>query len=253
MASLQRGEPVPASGNITFERVSFGYEKGQTVLRDISFSVAAGASLAVLGPSGAGKTTLLQLLPRFYDPDSGRVRLEGTDLRQLRLRDLRAQIALVPQEPLLLLASIAENIAYGKPGATLEAIEAAARSANADEFIQRLPQRYDTLVGEGAARLSAGEKQRINLARAFLKDAPILLLDEPTSALDVESEALVVDSLAELMRERTALVVAHRLSTIRRVEQVIVLEAGRLVESGSPEQLLQAGGYYARVAGRASE
>jgi ABC-type multidrug transport system fused ATPase/permease subunit len=238
------------SGNVSFNHVSFGYQAGRLVLNDLSFRVAAGESVAILGPSGAGKTTLLQLLPRFYDPVSGAIDLEGADLRELRLKDLRTNIALVPQEPILLLASVAENISYGKPGASQEEVEAAARAANADEFIQKLPRKYETLIGEGAAWLSVGEKQRISLARAFLKDAPILVLDEPTSALDVENEELVVRSLTDLMRSRTTFLVAHRLNTVRSVDRVLVLEAGRLVEAGTPDELLGQGGYYSRVAGR---
>lgn len=236
--ALEKEGLVVARGNISFERVSFGYDPQRLVLHDVSFSVSAGESVAIIGPSGAGKTTLLQLLPRFYDPVAGIVRLEGVDLRDLRLKDLRAQIAVVPQEPILLLASIAENIAYGKPGATPQQIEAAAQAANADGFIKGLPQQYETVVGEGAARLSAGEKQRINLARAFLKDAPILVLDEPTSALDQESEALVVNSLSRLMADRTTLVIAHRLSTVRQVDRILLLEQGRIVKSGTPAQVL---------------
>jgi ABC-type multidrug transport system fused ATPase/permease subunit len=245
----REAEPLPVRGNISFERVSFGYEQGRLVLEDVSFAITAGDSVALIGPSGAGKTTLLQLLPRFYDPASGAVRLEGIDLRQLCLKDLRAQVALVPQEPILLLASLAENIAYGRPGASLAEIQEAARAANADAFIEKLPRKYDTIVGEGSARLSVGEKQRINLARAFLKNAPILVLDEPTSALDAESEALVVNSLDRLMEDRTALLVAHRLSTVREVDRIVVLESGRVLESGTPDQLLRAGGYYARLMG----
>ena len=218
-------------------------------------STTTGASCTVerRKPSGVGKTTLLNLLPRFFDPTGGSIRLEGADLRELRLKDLRAQMALVLQEPLILPSSIAENIAYGKPRATPAEIEAAARAANADSFIAKLPEGYHTLVGEGGVRLSVGERQRLNLARAFLKDAPILLLDEPTSALDAESEALVVASLFKLMAGRTTLMVAHRLTTISKVDKILVLQEGRLVEEGSPAELLAAQGYYARVVGGQAE
>ena len=175
--------------------------------------------------------------------------LEGVDLRDLRLEDLRAQIALVLQEPIILPTTVAENISYGKPQATMEEIEAAAHAAGAAELIEKLPEHYRTIIGDGGARLSVGEKQRINLARAFLKDAPILLMDEPTSALDVESEAQVVASLFALMRGRTTLMVAHRLSTIRRVDKILVVDNGRLTEMGAPEDLLAEQGYYARVVG----
>ena len=239
---------VQARGNLAFNDVTFSYQQGQPILQDLSFRVGTGQSAAIIGPSGVGKTTLLNLLPRFFDPTSGAITLEGVNLRELRVRDLRRHIALVLQEPLLLPASIAENIAYGKPRATRAEIEAAARAANADAFIRKMPDSYATIVGDGGTRLSVGERQRLNLARAFLKDAPILLLDEPTSALDAESEALVVASLFDLMKGRTTLMVAHRLSTIRRVDKVLVLQDGRLLEEGSPDELLERGGYYARVA-----
>jgi ABC-type multidrug transport system fused ATPase/permease subunit len=241
--------PLPVYGNVTYDDVSFGYESSRPVLRQISFKLLAGTSTAIIGPSGAGKTTLLNLLPRFFDPVSGAVLLEGVDLRDLRLEDLRAQIALVLQEPIILPTTVAENISYGKPQATMEEIEAAAHAARADELIEKLPQHYQTIIGDGGARLSVGEKQRINLARAFLKDAPILLMDEPTSALDVESEAQVVASLFALMRGRTTLMVAHRLTTIRRVDKILVVDNGRVTETGAPEDLLAAQGYYARVVG----
>ncbi len=240
-------KPVEISGNITYDEVSFAYEPSRMVLQKVSFTLRAGQSAAIIGPSGAGKTTLLNLLPRFFDPAHGAVLLEGTDLRELRVKELRTQIALVLQEPIILPTTIAENIAYGRANASKDEIEAAALAANAHEFISRMPMRYRTQVGEGGARLSVGERQRINLARAFLKDAPILLMDEPTSALDVESEAQVVESLSELMRGRTTLMVAHRLTTIQRVSKILVLEKGELKEAGPPDELLEAGGYYARV------
>jgi ATP-binding cassette subfamily B protein len=241
--------PLPVYGNVTYDDVSFAYESSRPVLRHISFKLLAGTSAAIIGPSGAGKTTLLNMLPRFFDPESGAVLLEGVDLRDLRVEDLRAQVALVLQEPIILPTTVAENISYGKPGATMEQIEAAAHAARADELIEKLPDHYRTVIGDGGARLSVGEKQRINLARAFLKDAPILLMDEPTSALDVESEAQVVASLFALMRGRTTLMVAHRLTTIRRVDKILVVDNGRLTEMGAPEDLLAEQGYYARVVG----
>ena len=245
--SRRTAATIQAEGNILYEEVSFGYDESRLALSKVSFELRPGQSLAVIGPSGAGKTTLLNLLPRFFDPTSGAVLLEGMDLRQLRVRDLRAQIALVLQEPIILPTTVAENISYGKAGASMSEIEASAHAANAHEFISRLPLRYHTVVGEGGARLSVGERQRINLARAFLKDAPILLMDEPTSALDVESEAQVVDSLAKLMRGRTTLMVAHRLTTIQRVNKILVLESGAIVEFGAPQELLARPSYYARV------
>jgi len=238
-----------ASGAIEFTNVSFSYQKEQPVLRDVSFRIGAGQSAAIIGPSGVGKTTLLNLLPRFFDPTEGAVKLDGADLRGLRLKDLRRQVALVLQEPILLPAGIAENIAYGNPQASRAEIEAAARSANADKFIAKFQNGYDTVVGDGGTRLSVGERQRLNLARAFLKNAPILLLDEPTSALDADSEALVVASLFDLMKGRTTLMVAHRLTTISRVDKILVLQDGRLIQEGSPAELKAKEGYYARVIG----
>src|SRR5499426_1962253 len=241
------GRPLQMYGNVTYDDVSFAYEPARTALHHVSFKLMAGTSAAIIGPSGAGKTTLLNLLPRFFDPSSGAVLLEGIDVRELRLEDLRAQIGLVLQKPIILPTTIAENIAYGKPDATMSEIEAAAHAANASGFIERLPDHYQTVVGDGGAHLSVGERQRINLARAFLKDAPILLMDEPTSALDVESEAQVVASLFALMRGRTTLMVAHRITTIRRVDTILVVENGTLTEMGAPDDLLAEGGYYARV------
>jgi ATP-binding cassette subfamily B protein/subfamily B ATP-binding cassette protein MsbA len=238
---------VKARGEVEFDQVSFSYQPGQPVLQNLSFHLSAGQSAALIGPSGVGKTTLMNLLPRFFDPTQGGVTLDGVDLRDLKLKDLRTQVALVLQEPILLPASIAENIAYGKPGANRAEIEAAARAANADGFIAKFPNGYETVVGDGGTRLSVGERQRLNLARAFLKDAPILLLDEPTSALDADSEAAVVESLFNLMKGRTTLMVAHRLTTISRVDKILVLQDGRLIEEGSPAELKSKPGYYARV------
>src|SRR5882724_7158050 len=232
------GRPLQIYGNVAYDDVSFAYDPSRPALHHVSFKLLAGTSAAIIGPSGAGKTTLLNLLPRFFDPASGAVLLEGTDVRELRLADLRAQIGLVLQQPIILPTTVAENIAYGKPEATMQEIEAAAHAANASGFVAKLPQQYQTAIGDGGAHLSVGEKQRINLARAFLKDAPILLMDEPTSALDVESEAQVVASLFALMRGRTTLMVAHRLTTIQKVNTILVLENGKLTETGSPDELL---------------
>ena len=220
--------PLIIRGHIEFQNVSFAYQPGRPVLRGISFRIEPGESVVIVGPSGAGKTTILHLLPRFFDPDSGAVLLEGVDTRQLRLKEMRRHIALVMQEPILLPGTIAENISFARPGATAEQIESAARAAFAEAFIRQLPQGYETKVGEGAARLSTGEKQRINLARAFLKDAPILLLDEPTGALDAASEAMVHASLQRLMRGRTTLIVAHRATTMQLASRRLTLENGRL-------------------------
>jgi ABC-type multidrug transport system fused ATPase/permease subunit len=244
-AGSQRMKKV--NGEIRFEGVQFGYDPKVPVLRGIDLEIKAHSTIALIGPSGAGKTTLLQLLPRFYDPDSGTVKIDGRDIRDVDLADLRRNVAYVQQEAILLPTSIGENISYGRAGATRAEIEAAARAANCAQFIERLPKGYETIVGEGAARLSIGERQRINLARAFLKNAPILLLDEPTSALDVENEELVLASLRELMRGRTTLIVAHRLATIRNVDWIFVLDQGRLVEQGRPKELLKGEGYYARM------
>jgi ATP-binding cassette subfamily B protein/subfamily B ATP-binding cassette protein MsbA len=231
-------EAVLLEGNLEVDHVYFGYEPNKPVLRDVSLTVRAGESLAIIGPSGSGKTTLLNLVPRFFDVTSGAVRLEGVDVRELRLKDLRANIALVLQEPVLVPGTVAENIAFARPGASLDEIKAAAKAANADEFVKRLPQGYHTLIGEGAAMLSVGERQRLNLARAFLKNAPILLLDEPTSALDDENERLVMASLTQLMSGRTTLIVAHRLTTIEKVDRVLVLQEGRVARLGRPGEVL---------------
>lgn len=242
--------PLVVKGELEFEHTCFSYVSGHPILKDLNFKVKAGESAAIVGPSGAGKSTMLQLVTRFFDPTSGKILLDGVDLRNLKLADLRRNIAFVLQEPLLLPTTIAENIAYGLPAATREEIEASAKAAYADEFIRKLPQGYDTVVGEGAARLSVGEKQRLNLARAFLKDAPILLLDEPTSSLDAENETLIAASLEQLRKGRTTLVVAHRLNTIRNVDHIIVIQDGTLIEEGQPEELMGRQGYIAQHWGK---
>jgi ATP-binding cassette subfamily B protein/subfamily B ATP-binding cassette protein MsbA len=206
-----------------------------------------GEVVGLVGMTGAGKSTLVSLIPRFFDPWEGRVLLDGVDLRELRLRDLRAQVALMLQEPFLLPLTVAENIAYGRPEARREEIEAAARAARAHEFIAQLPRGYDTVVGERGATLSGGERQRLAIARAVLRDAPVLILDEPTAALDLATEALVLEALERLVRGRTTFVIAHRLSTLRRVDRIVVLEEGRIVEQGRPQDLLAARGHYWRL------
>ncbi len=239
--------PKPVSGRIEVENVSFSYDGKRDVLHNISFIANAHESVAIIGPSGTGKTTLLNMLPRFFDPNGGTIKLDGTDLRELSLNDLRSQIGLVLQQPIILQGTIAENIAYGNPDATREQIESAARSANAHAFIERLSQKYETQVGEGADRLSIGEQQRLNLARAFLKNAPVILLDEPTSALDAENEALVMDSLHELMRGRTTFIVAHRPRTIERVDKVLVIDNGVVETFGTLKEVQAASSYYKRM------
>jgi len=220
--------------------VSFEYEdaRGRSTLRHVSFTVAAGQTVAIVGRSGAGKTSLVNLLPRFYDVSGGAILIDGTDIKRVGLASLREQIGMVTQETVLFDDTIARNIAYGRPDASPGAIEAAARAARAHDFILGLPKRYETVIGERGQRLSGGQRQRLAIARALLKDSPILILDEATSALDSESEALVQDALANLMRNRTSFVIAHRLSTIQRADVIIVLERGRIAEVGRHEDLL---------------
>jgi ATP-binding cassette subfamily B protein/subfamily B ATP-binding cassette protein MsbA len=225
---------------VTFENVSFGYEPGRPVLRDINLAVAAGETVALVGATGGGKTTLASLVPRFFDPWQGRVLLDGTDARDLQLRSLRQQVALVLQEPFLLPLSIAENIAYGRPDATREEIIAAAVAANAEEFIRCLPEGYDTVIGERGATLSGGQRQRLAIARALLKDAPILILDEPTSAIDARTETLILEALERLMADRTTFIIAHRLSTIRNADRIVVLQDAVIAEQGRQDDLIAA-------------
>ena len=236
---------VRLEGHVRYERVTFGYERGRPVLKGVSLEAGPGEVLAIVGPTGAGKTTVVNLLVRFFDPSSGRVTVDGHDLRTLRIRSLRQQVAMVLQEPFIFPLSVADNIAYGRPDATRAEIEAAAVAANAEAFIRALPGGFDAVVGERGATLSGGEKQRLSIARALLKDAPILILDEPTSALDARTETLLLDALRRLMRGRTTFVIAHRLSTIRDADRILVLDHGVIVEQGRHAELMTLGGLYA--------
>jgi ATP-binding cassette subfamily B protein len=209
--------------------------------------VSSGEAIAIVGPTGAGKSTLVSLLPRFYDPRDGRISIDGIDIKTLTLRSLREQISIVLQEPLLFSSTVADNIRYGRLDASMNDVVDAATKANAHEFIMRLPQQYDTPLGERGAQLSGGERQRIAVARAFLKNAPILILDEPTSSIDSKTEAVILDALERLMKGRTTFLVAHRLSTLRNVGRIVVLNHGRMVEMGTHEELLKRGGLYRQL------
>jgi ATP-binding cassette, subfamily B, bacterial len=257
MEVLETQEAVPeapgavalerAQGRIELQDLTFSYAPGRPVLESITLSLMPGETLALMGATGAGKSTLASLIPRFIDPQRGRVLLDGHDVRDVTLASLRAQIALVLQEPFLFPMTIADNIAYARPAAHRADVETAARAANAHDFILRLPRGYDTVIGEGGATLSGGERQRVAIARAVLKDAPVLILDEPTSALDVETEAPVLEALEALMKGRTTLIVAHRLSTLRNADRIAMLENGRLSELGSHDSLMALQGAYWRL------
>ena len=239
--------PQALKGEIEFEHVAFAYTEDAPVLKDVSFKINAGQLVGVVGPTGGGKSTIVSLIPRFYDPISGAVKIDGVDVRDYEFSALRDQIGYVLQETVLFEGTVRDNIAYGKKGVTPEEIEAAAKLANADEFIARMPHGYDTMVGERGETLSGGQRQRIGIARAVIRNNPILILDEPTAALDTESERLVIEALERLMKGRTVITIAHRLSTIRDANKIIVLKGGIVAEEGTHDELLAKGGVYAEL------
>jgi ABC-type multidrug transport system fused ATPase/permease subunit len=240
-------DPQPFRGDIEFQNVGFGYSTEAEVLKDVSFQIKAGQMVGIVGPTGSGKSTVVSLIPRFYDPTAGTIKIDETDIRAFKLGGLRNQIAYVLQETVLFRGTVAENIAYGRGGATREEILEAAKLANADEFIAKMPHGYDTMVGDRGDTLSGGQRQRIGIARAIIRDNPILILDEPTAALDTESEQLVIEALERLMKGRTVITIAHRLSTIRDANNILVLKDGVVAEQGTHEELLAKGGEYAEL------
>ena len=240
-------QPLGPRGQISFEDVSFGYDASQPVLKKINLHVAAGKKIAIVGPTGAGKSTLVSLLPRFYDPQSGRVKIDGVDIREFELKSLRQKIAMILQPPLVFPLTIRENIAYGRPDASMQEIISAAQVAQVHEFVEQLPQKYETVVSEQGSSLSEGQKLRLTIARGILLNAPILILDEPTSSVDSETEALIMDGLEQWMADRTTFIIAHRLSTVRQADLILVLRDGHIVEQGTFNELLRRRGPFASL------
>ena len=240
-------DPPPFRGEIAFEHVAFGYDPAVPVLHDISFTISPGQMVGIVGPTGSGKSTIVSLIPRFRDPDAGQITIDGVDIRDYKLRGLRSQIGFVLQDTVLLRGTVRSNIAFGRPDATEDEIIEAAKLANAHEFITRMPQGYDSPVGERGTTLSGGQRQRIGIARALIRDNPILILDEPTAALDAESEHLVIEAIERLMTGRTVITIAHRLSTLRSADKIIVIQDGVVVEDGTHQELLDLHGVYAQL------
>ena len=240
-------DPPPFRGEITFDHVSFGYDAAVPVLRDVSFTIGPGQMVGIVGPTGSGKSTLVSLIPRFRDLDAGHIKIDGVDICDYKLHGLRCQIGFVLQDTVLLRGTVRDNIAFGRPDATDDEIVQAAKLANADEFITRMPDGYDSRVGDRGMTLSGGQRQRMGIARALIRDNPVLILDEPTAALDAESEELVIEALERLMEGRTVITIAHRLSTLRNAEKIIVIKDGMVAEDGTHKELLQLGGVYAEL------
>jgi ATP-binding cassette subfamily B protein/subfamily B ATP-binding cassette protein MsbA len=240
--------PTPVRGDVVYEKVGFSYAEGKVVLRDISLHAKPGEMIALVGPTGAGKSTLVNMLPAFYEVSSGRVTIDGQDIDSITLESLRQNISVVSQEAFLFNGTVRENILYGKLNATEDEMMAAAKAANCHEFISRLAEGYDSRVGERGVKLSVGEKQRVSIARALLKDAPILILDEATASVDTGTEKLIQEALERLMTNRTSFVIAHRLSTIRKADQILVLRDGQIIEHGTHSELVEINGLYAKLA-----
>jgi ABC-type multidrug transport system fused ATPase/permease subunit len=240
-------DPPPFRGEITFEHVAFGYDPAVPVLRDVTFTIRPGEMVGIVGPTGSGKSTVVSLIPRFRDLDAGSIKIDGVDIRHYKLRELRSQIGFVLQDTVLLRGTVRDNIAFGRPDATDDEIVEAAKMANAHAFVTRMPEGYDSLIGDRGMTLSGGQRQRIGIARALIRNNPILILDEPTAALDAESERLVTEALERLMKGRTVITIAHRLSTLRNADKIIVVRDGVVAEDGTHDQLLAFDGLYAQL------